>query len=154
MGDDQGEQAGVSGLCAKVVPVLCAHAQGSRFTEACGMRLRVIGMNSVTSAVNRCEAWAVDGMAGSGSTGQRVVISCTMSRVTRTGGALRAAASARPSFSHPGKRGDLTDFGLGLFGIGPGACLGNGGNIAFSSNQRSPRTRRGPVALHHVDHSA
>ena len=31
-----------------------------------GMRLKVIGINSMTSAVNMCETWAVDGMAGSG----------------------------------------------------------------------------------------
>ena len=67
------------------------------------MRFRVIGMNSVISAVNRCEAWAVDGMAGSGSTGHRVVISCAMSRVIGTGRALRAAASAHPFFLPPGQ---------------------------------------------------
>ena len=33
------------------------------------MRFRVIGMNSMTSAEKMCETWAVDGMAGSGSTG-------------------------------------------------------------------------------------
>ena len=34
-----------------------------------GMRLRALGMNSMTSAVNVCDTWAVDGMVGSGSTG-------------------------------------------------------------------------------------
>ena len=60
------------------------------------MRLKVIGVNSVTSAVNVCETWAVDGLAESGSTGKRLVISWMLSRVTGTGGAYRAAASARP----------------------------------------------------------
>ena len=86
MCNDQGEEVNVSGLGADIVPVFSTHSQWAPLAEA--------WQNSAVWKVKICEIWLVSGRVGSGSLGYRLVISCTMSRVTGTGGALRASVAS------------------------------------------------------------
>ena len=60
------EKVGISRLGAEIVPVFGSHAHRSRFTEA---------WHSLQSAVKMCGTWAVDGIAGLGLSGRRLVSS-------------------------------------------------------------------------------
>ena len=103
-----------------------------------GIRFTMSGMNSTVWKAKMCDIWVASGRACLGAVGYRLLISCTMSRVTGTGGALRAAARS-------GKRGDFVNPGFRLFRSGSWASLDSGGNVAFGP-KTSPRHRRGPDA--------